>query len=212
MSELYDACNKNDLERVIYLLEQNNYNIDLDYQEPENGFTPLHRAVFEENLNMVTLLLHRQANVNKTDKNEQSPLHIAVRTEETAIVQCLLNANAHVDAREINGLSPFHISCKRNNTEILQVLLEANADVNLKSRRKHFSDLPSVSGNTINFVTNYCEENNIILENQEITIIPYSKNNLDDSSFFSQLLSFKGLSFVIPPLIILSFYLYNRFK
>lgn len=70
------------------------------------GRTPLHWAVDRGHVNVVELLVSRNADVNAQDNEGQTPLHYAVVCEREAIAELLVKQNASRDVKDNDGETP----------------------------------------------------------------------------------------------------------
>ena len=72
-----------------------------DWQCELSGMTPLHIAVYMQNLAMVNMLLDAGAQVNIADNEGNTPLIVAVyeSNDDYSIVECLLNHGADINQR-----------------------------------------------------------------------------------------------------------------
>ncbi|GAM17395.1 hypothetical protein SAMD00019534_005700 [Acytostelium subglobosum LB1] len=89
----------------------------------KNGESPLHKAVFNNNLaeTMVTLLLEAQANVNATNKNGESCLHYCVRMGRTDLVTLLIKYGADRTITKDNQ-TLYDIAIQENFTKLADLL------------------------------------------------------------------------------------------
>lgn len=98
----------------------------------EAGETPLYRACYEGNLNIVsTLLSCKNIDVNKCTTTGKSPLYIACYHGYTDIVTLLFEDSASkpdVNICTDNGETPLFVSCSRGHENIVRILLERGAD------------------------------------------------------------------------------------
>ncbi|XP_052562273.1 inversin isoform X1 [Culex pipiens pallens] len=78
----------------------------------EDGFTPLHLAVIQGNLQLVNLLLANGADVNALDNEGHSVVHWATVCGEVEALRSVLNAGADVSTPDINGGSPLHYAAQ----------------------------------------------------------------------------------------------------
>jgi ankyrin repeat protein len=67
----------------------------LDHHAPletqdRDGFTPLHRALYDGTIGVANLLLERNANINAQTRNQETPLHFAALLGDSAMVQACL--------------------------------------------------------------------------------------------------------------------------
>ncbi|XP_053698657.1 uveal autoantigen with coiled-coil domains and ankyrin repeats, partial [Sabethes cyaneus] len=78
----------------------------------EDGFTPLHLAVIQGNLQLVNLLLANGADVNALDNEGHSVVHWATVCGEVEALRTVLSAGADVSTPDINGGSPLHYAAQ----------------------------------------------------------------------------------------------------
>ncbi|XP_049548019.1 protein phosphatase 1 regulatory subunit 12A [Anopheles darlingi] len=78
----------------------------------EDGFTPLHLAVIQGNLQLVNLLLANGADVNALDNEGHSVVHWATVCGEVEALRAVLSAGADVSTPDINGGSPLHYAAQ----------------------------------------------------------------------------------------------------
>uniref|UniRef100_A0A182NRY9 ANK_REP_REGION domain-containing protein n=1 Tax=Anopheles dirus TaxID=7168 RepID=A0A182NRY9_9DIPT len=78
----------------------------------EDGFTPLHLAVIQGNLQLVNLLLANGADVNALDNEGHSVVHWATVCGEVEALRSVLAAGADVSTPDINGGSPLHYAAQ----------------------------------------------------------------------------------------------------
>ncbi|CAG2223313.1 unnamed protein product [Mytilus edulis] len=98
----------------------------------EAGETPLYRACYHGNLNIVsTLLSCKNIDVNKCTTTGKTPLYIACYQGYTEIVTLLLEDNASkpdVNICTDNGETPLFVSCSGGHENTVRILLERGAD------------------------------------------------------------------------------------
>ncbi|XP_062557855.1 ankyrin repeat domain-containing protein 12 isoform X2 [Armigeres subalbatus] len=85
---------------------------ELIEQADEDGFTPLHLAVIQGNLQLVNLLLANGADVNALDNEGHSVVHWATVCGEVEALRSVLAAGADVSTPDINGGSPLHYAAQ----------------------------------------------------------------------------------------------------
>ena len=96
-----NCCFDNGNETIIQLLL--NYGENIDTQMECNGYTALHIACENNNINVVKLLLKNNANLNIQNENGDTPLHIATKLTHLDIAKMLLKAGARTDIQDNDG-------------------------------------------------------------------------------------------------------------
>ncbi|XP_029856710.1 ankyrin repeat and SOCS box protein 6 isoform X2 [Aquila chrysaetos chrysaetos] len=113
------------------------FGADLSFEDPVTYYTPLHIAVLRNQPDMVELLVHHGADINRRDRiHESSPLDLASEEpERLPCLQRLLQLGADVNAADKNGKTALlHALASSDgvqihNTESIHLLLEGGADV-----------------------------------------------------------------------------------
>lgn len=86
-------------------------------------YTPLHRASYNNHLEMARLLLHAGADPLATTEDDWTPLHSAAKWNSASVVELLLNYTP-VNCTTKGGQTPLHLAClSSNNRETLELLL-----------------------------------------------------------------------------------------
>ena len=97
-----------------------------------NGRTSLHFAAFEENVNVIKLLLKCDSiDVDARDLFRTTPLHFAATAGNQALLQRLLQGNANLDLQDQYGSTPLHLATRFGCTGTVQALLSAGAKTDL---------------------------------------------------------------------------------
>jgi ankyrin repeat protein len=121
-----------DLQEVRLLLNQNP---NLVFTKDEGGFTALHYAAYYGYIEIVDLLLARNADVNANTAKGDTPLDYAASRDYKDIVYLLLSNKANVDARNGLGCTPLYYAATNGRIEEVRILLAAKADVNARTVR-----------------------------------------------------------------------------
>ena len=96
--------------------------------------TPLHHAVYSEDIGIVALLIGNRAQANAADSKNQTPLHLAAEQANQPIVEMLLSHGADANAIDSEGRTPLHHAAEQEDLGIVQVLLSYGANADCKSR------------------------------------------------------------------------------
>lgn len=70
----------------------------VDWQD-EDGETPLHRACYNGNMDMMMLLIDHKADIDIIDDWGESPLYYAARRNRVSTVRALVEAGANINIR-----------------------------------------------------------------------------------------------------------------
>ncbi|KAL1259509.1 hypothetical protein QQF64_010086, partial [Cirrhinus molitorella] len=96
-------------------------------RQDEDGDTPLHIAVVQENCQLVSWLIkiYRRGlkDLDVFNNLRQTPLHLAVITHQPLLVKALLDAGADPGALDRNGQTALHLCCEHNEANCLSVIL-----------------------------------------------------------------------------------------
>ena len=122
---LHSACVQNNVPTVTKLLE---LCCDVD-AKTSKGQSALHLAIFAGSLEIVKLLLAKNADVEACTLNElMSPLHMACEAGYRSIVHALIDAGADVHEANCMQRTPLHFAALSGRDDIGSMLLRAGAD------------------------------------------------------------------------------------
>lgn len=93
---------------------------DLNYKSDMG--TALMAATYKNQIELVQLLLQKNANPNGVDANGTTALSLAVQFRNTSLVQLLLEYNADKTIKDIKGKTPFEYAVFAKNDEIINLL------------------------------------------------------------------------------------------
>ena len=86
------------------------------------GWTALHRATISNRIDVIKLLLHERADVNRQDLTKETPLHLAARYNYTEVARLLIQNGADVNIRKFLNKTPLDVAEK--GTEVERLLLQ----------------------------------------------------------------------------------------
>ena len=108
-----------------------NCDADINARDPL-GRTALFRAVRNENLGVISLLLDRGADTNVRSDDGYSLLHVAAMNQQRVdIMEFLLNRYADVNTLTENGESLVHVAAGHLNPVMLDYLVDAGAPMDI---------------------------------------------------------------------------------
>ena len=102
----------------------------------EDGTTPLHRAVHNNDAAAVDRLIKAGANVNARNEYGSTAILEAVDSGNTAILEKLLKAGADANSPGPDGMTPLMIVARNTSTKAAKLLLDHGANVNAVEEQK----------------------------------------------------------------------------
>ncbi|KAL8727037.1 MAG: hypothetical protein Q9166_006335 [cf. Caloplaca sp. 2 TL-2023] len=100
------------------------------------GMTALHKAVEQQNMSTVELLLNKGANIEGRDDEHETPLLKAVAIRSTSLIIFLLSKGANIEARDARKRTPLHRAVATRSTDVVTTLLSKGAIVNSRDPRQ----------------------------------------------------------------------------
>lgn len=126
---LYTACMRHAQPSVVQCILRLGAVVDLKGQDRE---TPLYIAVFNNNVDLVKLLISGGANVNEENgKENETALHAASKFGYVDLLQLLLQHGANINARTSRMETPIFQAAKNGKHVAIYYLLMNNANCNL---------------------------------------------------------------------------------
>jgi ankyrin repeat protein len=125
-SSLVNAVKAGNRAAALRILQQK---VDVNAGEP-NGTTPLHYAVYQEDLDLVDRLLKAGAKPSVVNDFGSTPMSEAAEVGNAAIIKLLLKAGADVNSRNREGQTALMAVARTGRVDAAQLLLDAGADIN----------------------------------------------------------------------------------
>ena len=126
--DLCRAAYTGDDARVVSLL-----NAGAVVDKMANGSTPMTLACFAGHVQIVSRLIDKGANVNKSEDIGDTPLSNASLFGHLAIVSLLVKTGADVDHPTAIGLTPLHCACSGDHLAVVSWLIEAGASLDMQT-------------------------------------------------------------------------------
>ncbi len=122
--QLHKAAHVGDLAKVKTMLAKG---VDPDARDSYGG-TALHAAMFQNNMEVVALLLANKFSPNaQGPRNGYTPLHDAVWANNVPAAKLLLASGAKLDIKGKDGMTPLEKAVAENKTSMAQLLKDAAA-------------------------------------------------------------------------------------
>lgn len=121
------ATNEGKADLVESILERNPKCTDA---VDEDGYTPLHRACYNNHVDIANILLRYGADVNARTEYEWTPLHSAVKWSNAECAALLLQHGSDVNALSQGSQTPLHIAATVSDCRqtAMTLLMETNID------------------------------------------------------------------------------------
>ncbi|QIX02179.1 hypothetical protein AMS68_007696 [Peltaster fructicola] len=110
------------------------YNADPQAADVD-GWTALHHASYEGNLEAVRLLLDHESSVRARDKDRRTALILASSRECQDIVELLLSYNADPEAADADGCTALHHASRAGKVGCVRLLLDHGSSVRARNNR-----------------------------------------------------------------------------
>jgi len=100
---------------------------------PVLGWTPLHYASQEGQVDAIKCLVELKADVNAKNDWGWTPLDFASSNGQVDAIECLIELKADVNAKDEYGRTPLHRASQEGQVDAIECLVELKADVNAKN-------------------------------------------------------------------------------
>ncbi|MGL4624559.1 MAG: ankyrin repeat domain-containing protein, partial [Culicoidibacterales bacterium] len=121
---LLQAVEENNQQQVAQFLQTE---IDINIIN-QDGDTPLHLAVMQEDTTILQLLLKAGANIESENEQQETPLFTAIHYHNAKAIGMLLAKGANVHWQNDDGDTPLHVAIMQQNVATVSQLLAAQAN------------------------------------------------------------------------------------
>uniref|UniRef100_A0A3B3DWQ5 CASK interacting protein 1 n=1 Tax=Oryzias melastigma TaxID=30732 RepID=A0A3B3DWQ5_ORYME len=97
--------------------------VNVNFQDTD-GFSPLHHAALNGNLELISILLESQAAVDIRDQKGMRPLHYAAWQGKAEPMKMLLKSGSSVNGQSDEGQIPLHLSAQHGHYDVSEMLLQ----------------------------------------------------------------------------------------
>ncbi|GAB1863262.1 Ankyrin repeat domain-containing protein 49 [Camponotus japonicus] len=124
---ILNAAEEGNLEKIKKLVHKNRLLLECT---DKDGYTPLHRACYGNNVEVVEYLLEAGAKIDAKTQDEWQPLHSACCWNNIECAEALIANGANINAKSKGDQTPLHlVSASSHNSRALQLLL-LHPDIN----------------------------------------------------------------------------------
>jgi len=127
---LHHAINVKNTAMSLYLLDHGFSNIN---STDIRGETPLHRAAWNDQLEVAKKLLALGAELEAKNFFGYTPLHLAAANGRLELVKYLISVGSQVNAKSNVGNTPLHRAKCRGHPKVVKYLMEQGADSNIRN-------------------------------------------------------------------------------
>jgi uncharacterized protein len=131
-SPLIVACRKGDKKTADILLDKQ---ADINQKAGDIQSPAISWAVLSGNIELVSDLLDRGADIDATTNNNSSPLLIAAGNGNTNTVKLLIERKAKIGKANDNGQTAIMMASKKGHPDCVQILISAGADINTEDKK-----------------------------------------------------------------------------
>ncbi|XP_055903642.1 ankyrin repeat domain-containing protein 49 [Eupeodes corollae] len=126
------SVNEGQIDKVREILELNPETVNA---VDEDGYTPLHRACYNNFVDIAKLLLQYNANLNAQTELKWTPLHSACKWSNAECAALLLQHGADVNAKSDGLQTPLHVAATVSNCRntAMTLLLDRNIDAQARN-------------------------------------------------------------------------------
>ncbi len=125
-----DAIIDEDIERLKQLMEQG-----ANLEGQVDGWTPLLRAAYEGNTEILNYLLDQGANIDFKDQAQSTPLDWAITNNNTDIARILVERGADIEASDEDDYTPLMITVAEGNFDIVRILLDKGSNIEARDKQ-----------------------------------------------------------------------------
>ena len=129
-ADIFTAAEQGNLETVKNLVQEDPQRATAS---DERGYTPLHKAAYNNRLSTAEYLLSQGADINAVSRNGSTPLHGAASYGHLEIVRLLLEKGASADVVNAGGFTPLLGASAAGHGEIVRMLVDRGANVNVSA-------------------------------------------------------------------------------
>ena len=125
------ASEKGKLNLVKQMIQQDPCSVNVS---DVDGYTPLHRACYNNRIEVVKYLIENGANLSAQTIDGWQPIHSAAQWGHVNVVRILVSSGADINARTNGRNTPFHLAVSRpSNRPLIEYMLFSD-DVDIEAK------------------------------------------------------------------------------
>lgn len=124
-----------DIDVVKYLLSDR-FNFDLELL-CANMCKPIHVAIQHSTLEIVSLLLEKNIDVNVPNCDDITPIHMALEYSTIEVIELLLKHNVNLESSDVYGATPIMYALFCCKPEIVNLLLDTGVNINAVTKKNN---------------------------------------------------------------------------
>lgn len=129
--KMFIYCEKGTPYHVNYMLDKHPYLISIC---DSDKYTPLHRACYSNNVQVVRILIERGADIHARTDLGWTPLHSAAKWSALESASVLIDSGADVNARSDGNVTPLHLASATQSPRLIELFLHhPDIDINIKT-------------------------------------------------------------------------------
>ena len=143
--EFFKACRQNNIQVVKLMLDAG---MAVDITDKDTGKSALMISCENKNIDLVQLLISRNASINSSDNEGNTALMYAVNSRSEEVVKLLIERGGDVNIANNNDETPLILASKLNDVSISKLVMNKSSISNQNVKGLHF--LPVVFASKIN--------------------------------------------------------------
>ncbi|XP_074602647.1 ankyrin repeat domain-containing protein 49-like [Brevipalpus obovatus] len=129
--KMFKFCARGTPHHVRYMLKKDPSLISIC---DTDNYTPLHRACYHNNVEVVKFLIENGADTDARTVEGWTPLHCTARWEAMESAAVLLQSGANINVKSDGDVYPIHLAATTKNRKLLELFLyHPDVDVNVKN-------------------------------------------------------------------------------
>ncbi len=130
------SFNQSLIEPPVCNISLNNHfeeSVDVNSKD-ENGWTPLHLAAWQDQLNGTRSLVEKGADINAENIFGRKPIHIAAENNNKNIIEFFLSKGMSINDVDRYGRTPLYCASRNGHLDAVKYLVEKGADIYIQDR------------------------------------------------------------------------------